>query len=527
MRRKGEVLNTGLIGEHTRRSKRGRRPLILAATLMILVAAAMLLLPATGALAAVTSIYSNSAVVTGAASATSISVTYTAANTGADRLMMVGVAWNCGTSTDNDTISTATYTPSGGIATAMTLLYDYDVFPSSGTITHRHNAVYYVVSPPSGAGQVDIAFTSGGGDGVDMGIVAGVTFFTGVNQSTPFGTYDKATGGTSSGSTAATITLNGLNGDELIFDSLFRGGTSTQTPGADQTALWNTGVSNARGAASYEQATSTSVVMSWAATSGIWATIAVPIKPAPTGPTHTLTMQADPSGGGTITPAAGPHTYAENAVVDITATAAVGYVFTNWTGGVADPNSATTTVTMDADKTVTANFTAQNYDLTMAVSPSGGGTTTPAVGVTSHGARSVVDITATPNAGYLFDSWTGDVADPNDASTTVTMDGNKTVTANFTAIPPGAVVPDGTASYGTGAPSASSVTFSHTSGTGSDRLLLVGISWNCGTTDRSISSITWNGTPLTEVKTQLGYNSRQPPLLRHLQTGRPSERGHW
>ena len=85
----------------------------------------------------------------------------------------------------------------------------------------------------------------------------------------------------------------------------------------------------------------------------------------------------------TITPAAGPHTYAEGAVVDVSATPAVGYVFTNWTGGVANPTSATTTVTMDADKTVTANFTVQNYDLTMAVSPSGGGTTTPAVGVTS------------------------------------------------------------------------------------------------------------------------------------------------
>ena len=56
----------------------------------------------------------------------------------------------------------------------------------------------------------------------------------------------------------------------------------------------------------------------------------------------------------------------------------------------------------------------------------------------------------------------------------------------------------------------SSITFSHTSGTGANRLLLVGISWNCGTTNRTISSVTWNGTPLTEVKTQLGYNTDNP-----------------
>ena len=54
------------------------------------------------------------------------------------------------------------------------------------------------------------------------------------------------------------------------------------------------------------------------------------------------------------------------------------------------------------------------------------------------------------------------------------------------------------------------ITFSHTTGTGNNRLLLVGVSWNCGTTDRSISSVTWNGTPLTEVKTQLGYDTTNP-----------------
>jgi uncharacterized repeat protein (TIGR02543 family) len=67
----------------------------------------------------------------------------------------------------------------------------------------------------------------------------------------------------------------------------------------------------------------------------------------------------------------------------------------------------------------------------MAVDPAGGGTTDPSVGVHVYSEDEVVDITATPNAGYEFDHWTGDVADPNAASTTVTMDGDKTVTAHF------------------------------------------------------------------------------------------------
>jgi formylglycine-generating enzyme required for sulfatase activity len=52
-------------------------------------------------------------------------------------------------------------------------------------------------------------------------------------------------------------------------------------------------------------------------------------------------------------------TYFSGTVVTITATAneATGFRFVNWSGvGVADPNSATTTVSVTADMTVTANF---------------------------------------------------------------------------------------------------------------------------------------------------------------------------
>jgi LruC domain-containing protein/uncharacterized repeat protein (TIGR02543 family) len=74
--------------------------------------------------------------------------------------------------------------------------------------------------------------------------------------------------------------------------------------------------------------------------------------------TYELIMQVSPEGGGTTTPSVGgsPHTYDEGTVVNISATAAEGYDFVNWTGDVADSNLSSTTVTMDADKTVTANF---------------------------------------------------------------------------------------------------------------------------------------------------------------------------
>jgi hypothetical protein len=46
----------------------------------------------------------------------------------------------------------------------------------------------------------------------------------------------------------------------------------------------------------------------------------------------------------------------------------------------------------------------------------------------------IVAISATPSSSYLFDYWEGDVADPNAASTTVTMDGDKSVMAHMTPI---------------------------------------------------------------------------------------------
>jgi uncharacterized repeat protein (TIGR02543 family) len=57
-------------------------------------------------------------------------------------------------------------------------------------------------------------------------------------------------------------------------------------------------------------------------------------------------------------------------VVNLQAIAADGYQFVNWTGDVADVNSASTTVTMTAAKTVTANFTL--IPVIMVTSPNGG-----------------------------------------------------------------------------------------------------------------------------------------------------------
>ena len=75
----------------------------------------------------------------------------------------------------------------------------------------------------------------------------------------------------------------------------------------------------------------------------------------------------------------------------------------------------------------------QAEPLTIASSPTTGGSTTPSAGTVDEPLDSVVPLKATPNPGFGFLAWTGNVTDPSSASTTVVMNNGQTVTANFSA----------------------------------------------------------------------------------------------
>jgi len=159
---------------------------------------------------------------------------------------------------------------------------------------------------------------------------------------------------------------------------------------------------------------------------------------------YTLTVNRNPTGGGTTTPAASQSDISAGTAVNISATPASGYTFTNWTAGsgatIANANSATTTVTLSANATITANFTQQQggttYTLTVARNPQAGGTTTPASSQANISAGTAVNISATAASGYNFANWTvtsgtATIANASSANTTVTLSSNATVTANF------------------------------------------------------------------------------------------------
>ena len=143
---------------------------------------------------------------------------------------------------------------------------------------------------------------------------------------------------------------------------------------------------------------------------------------------YTLTTSASPATGGTISPASGQHI--EGATVNITATPAAEYLFSSWSG--ATGTTATTSVVMNSNKTVTANFIKKKYALTTSIE--GEGTVTEKVikagAVTDYNSGTVVELTATPKAEWLFKEWTGDLTG-TDNPKQITIDKAKTVTAVF------------------------------------------------------------------------------------------------
>jgi uncharacterized protein YkwD len=105
-------------------------------------------------------------------------------------------------------------------------------------------------------------------------------------------------------------------------------------------------------------------------------------------------------------------------------------------------NAASTTITMNGNYSIRANFAAipvSQYSLIIS-STAGGSVTTPGEGTFVGDAGLVVGLVATPVTGYHFVNWTGNVgtiANTNAASTTITMNGDYSITANFEVIPTG------------------------------------------------------------------------------------------
>jgi CSLREA domain-containing protein/uncharacterized repeat protein (TIGR02543 family) len=124
------------------------------------------------------------------------------------------------------------------------------------------------------------------------------------------------------------------------------------------------------------------------------------------------------------------------ATVTLTAVPDPGYVFVGWSGSCSG-TSPSVTLTMDANKSCTAQFSNQ-VTLTVQKQGAGSGTVTsnpPGIDCGQdcsevYQVGTQVTLTANPAQGSVFAGWSGDCSGTN-PTTTVTMDGNKRCTARF------------------------------------------------------------------------------------------------
>jgi hypothetical protein len=137
---------------------------------------------------------------------------------GSDRLMLVGISVNVN---DDERVAGVTY---GG--TSLTKV---------GERNNDNDAMVYIyslVAPNPGTADVVINFTSA----LNYGALAGVMTFTGVDQSTPLGTFASAIG---NDSTSASVNISSAP-DELVFAVVADEYDAITTAPTGQDVHWNT-----------------------------------------------------------------------------------------------------------------------------------------------------------------------------------------------------------------------------------------------------------------------------------------------
>src|SRR5690625_465969 len=145
-------------------------------------------------------------------------------------------------------------------------------------------------------------------------------------------------------------------------------------------------------------------------------------------PIYTLTTNVNPSEAGSVSPSSGE--YDEGTEVELTATPNEHWVFNGWQGDHSGSENPIT-VTMNSDKSITAFFTERDYPLTIEII--GEGTVAEEIiqaKITDYPYATIVQLTANPAGGWGFVGWEGDL-EGNENPETITIDGEKTVTAVF------------------------------------------------------------------------------------------------
>jgi prepilin-type N-terminal cleavage/methylation domain-containing protein len=195
---------------------------------------------------------------------TTMTVAHTTGS-GSDRLMLVAISYN---NNDDETVTGVTYN-----GTALTQVGERN----NGNDAQVY--IYILVAPDTGTHNVVINFSSA----LDEGAIAGVMTFTGVDQSTPLGTFASSIG---DDSTPATVSISSASG-ELVF-GVVSSEYEALTASSGQDERWNMSISGAgTNGAGGTDAGAPTVTMSWSLDPSYnhWAIGGVSIKPSGSGST--------------------------------------------------------------------------------------------------------------------------------------------------------------------------------------------------------------------------------------------------
>lgn len=141
----------------------------------------------------------------------------------------------------------------------------------------------------------------------------------------------------------------------------------------------------------------------------------------------TINVNANPAEGGTIT---GGGTYNLGETCTVTATAAEGYNFVNWTQGFFSVSTeASYSFTVTGNTTLTANFETQTFDVKVAIDPEEAGTI---IGGGTYNYGDEVVLTIVRNEDWAFQNWTenGEVVS-EEMTYTFVITSDRDLVANF------------------------------------------------------------------------------------------------
>ena len=153
--------------------------------------------------------------------------------------------------------------------------------------------------------------------------------------------------------------------------------------------------------------------------------------------TCNITINTMGDGIGTLSENTQSVPYGSN--LTITALPDASSVFSGWSGDVSGTGSAVLE-NITSDKTITATFNLKIYDITVTSTP-GGHTDKDGSNSVKHGQS--FSITATPEAGYRFSTWSGDVSSTINPLKITQVSADKNITANFETLQQAPVIGQG------------------------------------------------------------------------------------